>query len=66
MVKVNGQEIRFREGMTIADALREAGKSINNMTLIMLNEKVLHPIQFQNEKLVDGTHIKVFTMVSGG
>lgn len=66
MIKVNDQQIEFKDGMTVADALKEAGNPVNNMTLVMIDGKVLSYDQFKSENLADGAHIKVLTIISGG
>ncbi len=66
MIRVNEQEIKFKPGMTAADALKETGNSVGSMTLIMVDERVLSFDQVKNEVLTDGAHIKTLTIVSGG
>lgn len=66
MIKVNEEEIDFKNGMTVADALQTVGESIGAMTLVMIDWKVLSFDQFKSEELVDGTHIKLLTIISGG
>lgn len=66
MIKVNDKQIEFRDGMTVADALKTAGKSVDNMTLVMVDGKVFSPDQFKSEKLLNGSHIRVLILISGG
>jgi len=66
MIRVNEQEIEFEKGMTVADALKIVGESTGFMTLVMIDKKVLSFDQFKSEELVDGTQIKVLTIISGG
>jgi len=66
MIRLNEQGIDFENGMTVADVLKVAGESIGTMTLVMVDEKVLSFDQLNSEPLVDGTHIKVLTIISGG
>jgi len=66
MIRVNEQEIEFEKGMTVADALKIVGESTGFMTLVMIDKKVLSVDQFKSEELVDGTQIKVLTIISGG
>lgn len=66
MITVNEQEILFEQNMTVADALRAAGEAIDDMTLVMMDGKVLPCGQYHLEPLEDGAHIKLLPILSGG
>ncbi|HBV88937.1 MoaD/ThiS family protein [Desulfosporosinus sp.] len=66
MIRVNGREIVYEKGMTVIDALRAAEESADGLTLVIVNEKLLPYGQPYTETLEDGSHIKLFPIVSGG
>lgn len=66
MITVNGREISYKNGMTVADALEAAGEYVSALTLVMVDGKLLPCGQPYNESLVDGTRIELLTIVSGG
>jgi len=66
MITVNGRGIVYEKGMTVIDALKVAGESADGLTLVIVNEKLLPYGQPYTEPLEDGSHIKLFPIVSGG
>ncbi|MTI84300.1 MAG: sulfur carrier protein ThiS [Firmicutes bacterium] len=66
MITVNGREINFEKGITVADALEAAGETADAMTLVIVDGKVLPCGQLHTKPLVDGANIKLITLVSGG
>lgn len=66
MIKVNGLKIEFKHGMTVADALKLAGKSPDAMTLVVLDGKLLPCGQPYKDSLADGSEIRLLPIVSGG
>lgn len=66
MIKVNEREINFTSGMTVADALQEAGETVDAMTLVIVDDKLLPRDQLNERTLADGARIKLLTLVSGG
>jgi len=66
MIKVNDILIDYKPGMTVADALKEAGAKIDHMALIMVQKKIVAIDEIDKVYLEDEEEIKVLTIVSGG
>jgi thiamine biosynthesis protein ThiS len=66
MITVNNREIEFHQGMTAAEALKEAGEMLDTMTIVFMDNKVLQHNEL-NEKILEGfENIKLLKIVSGG
>ncbi len=65
MITVENKVIPFYDGMTVADAIREAGETVDYMTIILEDK---HIIQFDqlDKRITDGTKLKVLRILSGG
>lgn len=66
MIIVNEQEIDYKIGMTVADAIVKAGETLDIMTLVMVDGEVLPYNRLNSELLVDGMNIKFLPILSGG
>lgn len=66
MISVNGREINFENGMTVADALRAAGESTDAMTLVVVDGKVIPHNLLQTTPVTDGAQIMLLPLLSGG
>mgnify|MGYP000870289646 CR=1 FL=1 len=66
MVRVNEREIEYKKGMTVADAIREAGQSIDKMTIVMVDGIVLSLDEIKYVIVEDGAFIKLLPLISGG
>ncbi len=66
MIYVNEKEIPYKLDMTLARVLSAAGEEADEMTLVLLNGKVLNFSQHVLEPIEDGAKIKVLHIVSGG
>lgn len=66
MIKVNGREIDFIKGMTLSDALMEAGESSDAMTLVVVNGVLIPCGQPYRQPLTDGTDVRLLPIMSGG
>lgn len=66
MVRVNEREIEYKKGMTVADAIREAGQSIDKMTIVMVDGIVLSLDEIKSVIVEDGAFIKLLPLISGG
>ena len=66
MIYVNGKEIRYKQDITLVDALSAAGEGADEMTLLVLDGSVLAFAQHALEPLEDGAKIQVLHIVSGG
>lgn len=66
MVRVNEREIEYKKGMTVADAIREAGQSIDKMTIVIVDGIVLSLDEIKYVIVEDGAFIKLLPLISGG
>lgn len=66
MITVNGRQIEFHAGMTLANALKEAGEVLDEMTIVFMDNRVLHHDQLEDEILHGCEDIKLLKIVSGG
>ncbi len=66
MVRVNEREIEYKKGMTVADAIREAGQSIDKMTIVIVDGIVLTLDEIKYVIVEDGAFIKLLPLISGG
>lgn len=66
MVRVNEREIEYKKGMTVADAIREAGQSIDKMTIVMVDGIILSLDEIKYVIVEDGAFIKLLPLISGG
>ena len=66
MITVNNKEIEFHQGMTAAEALKEAGEILDSMTIVFMDNKVLQHDQLGEEVLEGFESIKLLKIVSGG
>lgn len=66
MITVNGREIVYEKGMRVIDAIKAAEESADGLTLVIVNEKLLPYGWPYTAPLEDGSHIKLFPIVSGG
>ena len=65
MVTVEGVPIHYYAGLTLMDAIKAADKSLDAMTLVMLDGKVV-PRDSLDDALLDECEIKLLQLMSGG
>ncbi|MGE5632182.1 MAG: sulfur carrier protein ThiS [Caulobacteraceae bacterium] len=66
MITVNGKKMEFESGTTIAGAVRKAEESIDAMTLVILDGRVIPSTELNSTILCDGACIKLMRIISGG
>ena len=66
MVRVNGKEVEFREGMTVAEALKVAGENLDQMVIIMVDEQVISKGDLNRTIVTVNTNISLLPLTSGG
>jgi len=66
MIYVNEKEVPYKKNITLAEALSVSGEEVDEMTLLLMDGKVLSFSQHAFEKIEDGAKIKVLRVVSGG
>jgi sulfur carrier protein ThiS len=65
MIRVNEKEVKLIGRMTIADAIRKAGFSTGEGTIVMVDGEVLSKEELSQEAESDA-NIRVMLLVSGG
>ncbi len=66
MITVNNREIEFHQGMTAAEALKEAGEILDSMTIVFMDNKVIQHEELYEEILEGVENIRLLKIVSGG
>lgn len=66
MVKVNDKEVKFREGMTVAEALKVAGESLDQMAIIIVDGQVISKGDLNSITVTVNTNISLLPLTSGG
>ena len=66
MIKVNDKEISFDLGMTVADAIKASGAEITQMTIVLVNGRLIALDIIDVKELTDSTNIKILALLSGG
>ncbi|MEG3064808.1 sulfur carrier protein ThiS [Acetomicrobium sp.] len=65
MIKVNGEEMQWRPGLTVKDIL-EAKRYIFPMIGVWINGKPIPRDKFETTIVNDGDDVKVIHMICGG
>jgi thiamine biosynthesis protein ThiS len=65
VIRVRGKEHPWREGMTVAELLKELGSSYP-YAVVRVNEKVVSRPHFENTTIPDQAEIYLVPMISGG
>ena len=66
MITVNGEQIRYRQGMTLAEALDAACVDMGAPMLITVGGKLANKANAKRIMLSDGAEICVMPILSGG
>jgi thiamine biosynthesis protein ThiS len=65
MIRVKGKELPWREGMTVADLLRELNDPYP-YAAVRIDGHVISRHNFEKTSIPDGTEIFLIPMISGG
>lgn len=65
MIKVNGRDMIWREGMTIQTVLEECNYTYPSI-IVSINDKVIHKEDYSTTRINDGDDVKIIHMVAGG
>jgi len=65
MIKIKGKEHPWREGMTVADLLKELETSYD-YAVVRVNDKVISRPYFEGATIPDEAEIYLIPMISGG
>jgi sulfur carrier protein len=66
MIRIDNKEFQFVEGMTVADALKLAGESVDQVTIVMLNGNVVSREDLDRTHISDNSKIRILRLISGG
>ena len=66
MITVQKVTIPYREGMTVAEALKQAGEQVTPTTLVVAEGSVLPFEKLHHIKLDDGAKLQLHPILSGG
>jgi thiamine biosynthesis protein ThiS len=65
MIKVDGTEIDWHEGMTVADLLKELGDG-HHYPVVRIGHKIVTRPHFQNTAVPDNTEMHLMHLIAGG
>jgi thiamine biosynthesis protein ThiS len=65
MIRVGGKEIPWREGMTVAEVLRECGDS-HDSPVVRIGEHFVSRPNFERTPVPDGAEILLIPLIAGG
>jgi len=65
MVRVNGREIEWREGMTVADLMRDLGDPYS-CAVVRVGGKIVTRPNFHKASVPDNTEVHLLHLVAGG
>lgn len=66
MIKVNNSYIKYVDGMTVGEALKEAEEKIDQMIIVIVNGEVVSQQDINDMTISDKTEILLLPLVSGG
>jgi thiamine biosynthesis protein ThiS len=65
VISVSGRQLPWREGMTVADLIKEM-KGSSTYVVVRVNEKVVSRPDFNKTRIPDGAEVLLVPMISGG
>ncbi len=65
MVRMEGKEFRWREGMTVADLLKEAGDSYP-YAVVRIGDRLISRPDFDKTEVSNDTEVFPIPLISGG
>lgn len=65
MITVNGEQVPWREGMTVADVLKDCRYTFP-LIIVTINGRTIPRDQYKLEKVNDHDKIKAFHLTGGG
>jgi len=65
MIKINDEEIKWRKGMTVRDAMNQVHFTFP-LVVVSVNGMIIPPDELDNYILKDGDEIMVLHLTSGG
>ncbi|MBW1723960.1 MAG: MoaD/ThiS family protein [Deltaproteobacteria bacterium] len=65
MLKVNGEQRSWYEGMTVADLLRDIGES-NHYAVVRINDKHVSRPYFEKTQIPENSEMFLIPLIAGG
>ena len=65
MIKVNGTEHPWRQGLNITELLKEKNY-VYHAIIVRLNEKFVPPEEYQAAMISDGDNVEAIHLITGG
>jgi sulfur carrier protein len=65
MIRVNGRQVEWREGMTIRDVMKARGYTAPRI-IVKVNGELVRQEQWETFQVDDGDDVQVLHMVAGG
>ena len=65
MIKVNGKDLAWREGMTVSDLLKDLNDSYSYV-MVRINDKQISRPNFESTLIPDNSEVFLVPMVVGG
>jgi thiamine biosynthesis protein ThiS len=65
MIKVSGKDLAWREGMTVADLLRELDDA-HPYAVVRINNTYVSRPNFENTMVPDGSEVFLIPLLAGG
>ena len=65
MVRVNGREFSWREGMTVADLLHELGDSYP-YPVVRISDRIISEPNFKEARVPDNAEVHLIPLIVGG
>ena len=65
MVRVDGRQIDWHEGMTVADLLRELGDG-HRCPVVRLGDRLITHAHFHNSPVPDDAELHLLHLIAGG
>ena len=65
MITVSGKNFAWREGMTVADLLKEIPDS-QPYAVVRINDTYVSQMNFENTLIPDGSEVFLIPMIAGG
>jgi thiamine biosynthesis protein ThiS len=65
VIRVRGKDYRWRQGMTVADLLKEIGDPYP-YAVVRINEKAISKPHFETALVPDNSEVYLIPMIAGG
>lgn len=66
MIRINNKEIQYKEKMSVKEALKLSGESIDTMDIVVVNGVIISKMDLSSTIISDNSEIQLFPLISGG